>query len=244
MRLKIISKAKGEKVICAKAAFTLAEVLITLAIIGVVAALTIPTLLNNYNDKVLETKYKKAINIMTNGFKLMMANEQVFGVKDLAIMQCYDIDCYLDEYKKVFKIVRDNSSPDIMQAFGDEYTIPIDNQKISFAGNEEQAPLFQTADGISYMGVPQNGEIRFYADLNGRSEPNTFGKDMFMFSLSGNGLLTDETSILLAMESCSLKHPENCTTEADCMRIREEEINTQGGSAIIWKDNHCSIAVH
>ena len=218
--------------------------MITLAIIGVVAALTIPTLLNNYNDKVLETRYKKAVNIMTNGFKLMMSNEQVFDVKDLAIMQCSDIDCYLDEYKKVFKIVRDNSSPDIMQAFGDAYTIPIDNQKISFAGNEEQAPLFQTADGISYMGMPQSSEINFYADLNGRSEPNTFGKDMFMFSLSGNGLLTDETSILLAMVTCSLENLRACTTEADCMKIREEEINTQGGSSIIWKDNHCIIAVH
>lgn len=238
MRLKIISKAKGKKVICAKAAFTLAEVLITLAIIGVVAALTIPTLLNNYNDKVLETRYKKAVNIMTNGFKLMMSNEQVFDVKDLAIMQCSDIDCYLDEYKKVFKIVRDNSSPDIMQAFGDEYTIPRNNQKLSFVGIEEEVPLFQTADGISYMGVPQNGEISFYADLNGRSEPNTFGKDMFIFYLSGNGLLIDRTSIFLP-ESCSLKHLENCTTEADCMRIRDEVINKQGWSDIIWKNNSC-----
>ena len=157
-------------------------------------------------------------------------------------MQCSDIDCYLDEYKKVFKIVRDNSSPDIIQTFGEEYTI--NNQKISFAGNEKYAPIFQTADGISYMGMPQSSEINFYADLNGRSEPNTFGKDMFMFSLSGNGLLTDETSILLAMVTCSLENLRACTTEADCMKIREEEINTQGGSAIIWKDNHCSIAVH
>ena len=239
---KNFEQSKRKKVTAAKAAFTLAEVLITLAIIGVVAALTIPTLLNNYNDKVLETRYKKAVNIMTNGFKLMMSNEQVFDVKDLAIMQCSDIDCYLDEYKKVFKIVRDNSSPDIIQTFGEEYTI--NNQKISFAGNEEQAPIFQTADGISYMGMPQSSEINFYADLNGRSEPNTFGKDMFMFSLSGNGLLTDETSILLAMVTCSLENLRACTTEADCMKIREEEINTQGGSAIIWKDNHCIIAAH
>ncbi len=239
---KNFEQSKRKKVTAAKAAFTLAEVLITLAIIGVVAALTIPTLLNNYNDKVLETRYKKAVNIMTNGFKLMMSNEQVFDVKDLAIMQCSDIDCYLDEYKKVFKIVRDNSSPDIIQTFGEEYTI--NNQKISFAGNEKYAPIFQTADGISYMGMPQSSEINFYADLNGRSEPNTFGKDMFMFSLSGNGLLTDETSILLAMVTCSLENLRACTTEADCMKIREEEINTQGGSAIIWKDNHCSIAAH
>ena len=231
-----------------KKAFTLAEVLITLAIIGIVAALTIPTLLNNYNDKVLETRYKKAVNIMTNGFKLMMSNEQVFDVKDLAIMQCSDIDCYLDEYKKVFKIVRDNSSPDIIQTFGEEYTI--NNQKISFAGNEKYAPIFQTADGISYMGMPQNGEIMFYADLNGRSEPNTFGKDMFVFSLSGNGLLIDGTSVFLPEQepeqepsepACSIEYPEACTTEADCMRIRDEAINKYGWSYIQWSNNQCTL---
>lgn len=36
-----------------KKAFTLAEVLITLGIIGVVAALTIPTLVNNYRKKAI-----------------------------------------------------------------------------------------------------------------------------------------------------------------------------------------------
>ena len=236
---KNFEQSKRKKVTAAKAAFTLAEVLITLAIIGVVAALTIPTLLNNYNDKVLETRYKKAVNIMTNGFKLMMSNEQVFDVKDLAIMQCSDIDCYLDEYKKVFKIVRDNSSPDIIQTFGEEYTI--NNQKISFAGNEKYAPIFQTADGISYMGMPQSSEIMFYADLNGRSEPNTFGKDMFMFSLSGNGLLTDETSNFSPQEPCSIESPWACTTEADCMRIRVEAIIKYGWSDIQWSNNQCTL---
>lgn len=44
-----------------KNAFTLAEVLITLGIIGVVAALTIPTLVNNYRKKQFETGLKKNI---------------------------------------------------------------------------------------------------------------------------------------------------------------------------------------
>ena len=42
-----------------KSAFTLAEVLITLAIIGVVAAMTIPTLISSYREKVVETKLVK-----------------------------------------------------------------------------------------------------------------------------------------------------------------------------------------
>ena len=42
-----------------EAAFTLAEVLITLGIIGVVAAITIPTLVQNYRQHVVETRLQK-----------------------------------------------------------------------------------------------------------------------------------------------------------------------------------------
>ena len=42
-----------------KKAFTLAEVLIVLGIVGVVAALTLPSLITNYKVKVLKTQFKK-----------------------------------------------------------------------------------------------------------------------------------------------------------------------------------------
>lgn len=47
-------------------AFTLAEVLITLGIIGVVAAITMPTIVAKTQDKVLTTQFKKAYNITSN----------------------------------------------------------------------------------------------------------------------------------------------------------------------------------
>lgn len=50
--------------------FTLAEVLITLAIIGIVAAVTIPTLVQNYKKKVVETKLLRVYSVMNNAIKL------------------------------------------------------------------------------------------------------------------------------------------------------------------------------
>lgn len=47
---------------CKQLAFTLAEVLITLAIIGVVAALTIPNLISSYNEKIIITSLKKTLS--------------------------------------------------------------------------------------------------------------------------------------------------------------------------------------
>ena len=48
-----------------KNGFTLSEVLITLAVIGVVAVLTLPDLIQNYQKSVTETRLKKAYSMLT-----------------------------------------------------------------------------------------------------------------------------------------------------------------------------------
>ena len=45
-------------------AFTLAEVLITLAVIGVVAAVTIPNLVKNYQTKIRDVQFKKVYSVL------------------------------------------------------------------------------------------------------------------------------------------------------------------------------------
>ena len=52
-----------------KAAFTLAEVLITLGIIGIVAAMTLPTLIVNHRKQVALTKIKHTYNILSNALE-------------------------------------------------------------------------------------------------------------------------------------------------------------------------------
>jgi prepilin-type N-terminal cleavage/methylation domain-containing protein len=49
-----------------KKGFTLAEVLITLAIIGIVAALTIPAVVKNYQETQLKAQFKKQYSVLTN----------------------------------------------------------------------------------------------------------------------------------------------------------------------------------
>ena len=61
-----------------KIAFTLAEVLITLGIIGIVAALTIPTLAGVYKKKMLETKLRKTIAVLTEVVRRIEADEGSF----------------------------------------------------------------------------------------------------------------------------------------------------------------------
>ena len=56
-----------------KNAFTLAEVLITLAIIGVVAAMTMPTLINNTNGAQFKTAYKKGLSVLSQAVVMNIA---------------------------------------------------------------------------------------------------------------------------------------------------------------------------
>lgn len=116
--------------------FTLAEVLITLGIIGVVAALTLPTLISKYKKHVLAVQTQSTISILENGFRQMMANDGVDSLLDTeafkntysnenpAGCQGYDVDekifsdvneckTFVAEMNKYFNIVHGYLSSEI-----------------------------------------------------------------------------------------------------------------------------------
>ena len=63
---QIAQQVRNDMIFSRKAAFTLAEVLIALGIIGVVAALTLPSLIAKYQEKVLVNQAKKNYALVTN----------------------------------------------------------------------------------------------------------------------------------------------------------------------------------
>ena len=62
--------SNGLKVFEKRSAFTLAETLITLAIIGVVAALTIPAVIQKYQERVTITKLKKTYSLLNQAYQM------------------------------------------------------------------------------------------------------------------------------------------------------------------------------
>ena len=64
---------QDDRVLKKKAAFTLAEVLITLGIIGVVAAMTLPTLIANYQKKVVETRLISFYSKINQAYRMSYA---------------------------------------------------------------------------------------------------------------------------------------------------------------------------
>ena len=85
--------------------FTLAEVLITLGIIGIVAAMTIPGLVTNYKVKVLESKFKKADAVLQQAL-LATANEIGYDTLTGLVTSSTDSDFndILPDLNKAWKI--------------------------------------------------------------------------------------------------------------------------------------------
>ena len=70
-KLQFLKRVQGDLI--KNCAFTLAEVLITLGIIGVVAAMTIPTLMANVKAHQYSVKFKKTVSTLSNAAKMSQA---------------------------------------------------------------------------------------------------------------------------------------------------------------------------
>lgn len=176
-----------------KTAFTMAEVLITLGIIGVVAALTLPTLIHKQKNKALETSFKKAYSNLSNAYNLVIADEiPVFVRNPTESRPDGDVDSnsyfareIYKQYRKIKKISA--SEKEKYKNSAKNYTLksaalfPQCSQYMN-GGNAFIAP-----DG-SILSIMQNcGALWFTIDTNGLIKgPNALGHDIFIFVAEPN----------------------------------------------------------
>ena len=81
-------------------AFTLAEVLITLGIIGIVAAMTIPTLMSKIQEKRYTTQYKKIFSELNQTMKMLENDES----SPITMCKSFDDTCFRDQFATKMKI--------------------------------------------------------------------------------------------------------------------------------------------
>src|SRR5574344_2046184 len=70
-----------------RTAFTLAEVMIVLGIIGIVASMTIPTLMNKVAKQEYLTALKKFYSTHTDGWSRLLADEGLQRLEDTSVFQ-------------------------------------------------------------------------------------------------------------------------------------------------------------
>lgn len=178
-----------------KIAFTLAEVLITLGIIGVVAAMTIPSLIQSYKEKATVTAVKQSYSIFAQALK--MVAQDYPNLQDLTDSNLSPKENSQIMFNEISKHIKKIKSCDIDNACMPSLYININDQPTEAwdkAGNIQTGVL---ANGTSFwiLNLPQNdienstysGQIGI--DINGNKRPNKFGVDFFWFTFNKNGEL-------------------------------------------------------
>ena len=148
-----------------KCAFTLAEILITLMIIGIVAALTIPSVITNYQQQEYKTGLKKAVSVINEAIQLNIAQD---GEKP---SQNASLASYLKKHMNII-------SSRMLISQGKQYIDSNRNIAYAYFNND----TFYTADGMRFE-IPTSAGGNLYLHES--------GQDLFTLK-EGYGPKTDE----------------------------------------------------
>ena len=182
-------------------AFTLAEVLITLGIIGVVAALTLPTIIQHKTEKATVVKLQKFSSTFENAFNMAIAEHgpvsQWFEGDIRQAGSCHEVWDKVVPYMP--PIIKDCTGKRESGCFSKMlYSLDgIESVNTSEWANYCKA-IFSDGIAVSMMQTPWRygffkdlgtayGNI--YIDLNGAEAPNTYDKDIFRFTLVEKGVI-------------------------------------------------------
>ena len=211
-------------------AFTLAEVLITLTILGIVAILTVQTIENVYKKKTLVAQLQKTYALVAGAVQKLMSDEMAVDLENTYIRGFYDYseDSYSVRYgsfenffKTYFRIVEDCGVPQnefSEKCFGDKYTTlngATISKNLLFSSKycvvvNSGATICASQASSNYRerrnyGPKAHGYFDVTVDVNGPDKPNKAGRDVFTFSIYTDGKVS---------ESYNSRRPERCLDPA------------------------------
>ena len=122
-----------------KKAFTLAEVLITLMIIGIVAALTIPSVISNYQQQEFKTGLKKAVSVLNEAIQMNISQdgETPYDRAHPEEEEIGGLSTFLSRHMNIIKVIRGGYQSSIRDNNG--------NSRVQFYNT-----AFYTTDGMRF----------------------------------------------------------------------------------------------
>lgn len=158
--------------------FTLAEVLITLGIIGVVAAITIPVIQSKIQDEEYKTAYRKAYSDLSQAMAQAIQEQVLIPRTGSNTSEASASEWAV--IKNAFKVAKSCDSNNLFQCW-------VDAELICTGACNGNLPVvsskgFVDASGRAWVQYHYGYNI-FLVDTNGSKNPNKFGKDRWIFTL-------------------------------------------------------------
>lgn len=177
-----------------KMAFTLAEVLIVLMAIGIIAEITIPTLVKNIQTAETVGMLKKEYSVLSQAYTM--------AVQENGTPESWDIsdsasDTGALNLSKIFvpylKIIKDCGLSEgcwapntyTLSSSGRAKLLLADGTSLGFYSYGTGCTASQSATSIQLQTICGIA----YVDLNGAKAPNLAGKDVFVFNITRSGVI-------------------------------------------------------
>lgn len=201
-----------------KKAFTLAEVLITLSIIGVISLITIPAININITKTRYETSLKKFYQTANVATQKFLVDKGVRYLSSTGLFSSINANAAVDfsenvinpkvgpEFiQKYFRVLKYCDNSDIMVCYNNQKTILLNGGLYEDPDKMTDAYKFRTMDGMFVYLRPYINILNLYkvdsddignfivgvymVDVNGSQRPNVVGKDIFYYHIANNGEL-------------------------------------------------------
>ncbi len=197
-------------------AYTLAEVLIVVAIIGVVAMLTVPKVMKNYRNKIYATRIRKVYAMLADAVQSAMTEERAtnfYETKAGHANSCSDsdsTDCtdgagyFLNTYFATVKV--NCKTAGSTSCFAHGYTTLGGNAVADFTS--EYCAQLKTGEAICLEYNSTDKKTYVYVDINSKDIPNVAGRDLFYMMIEDDGTLSDYKNTSAAQ--CSKTNPAGC----------------------------------
>lgn len=184
-----------------KFGFTLAEVLVTLGIIGVVSAMTIPSLTQAWQKQAYATQLKKIYSSLSQAAMQAIQEDEAIRLEESSYIGENGVKEF---FRKNFKIVQECNGS-ITPCFASKYKTIDGVEHNSSDWRADYAVT--TADGYSiavvwnglefyrsYGDYDSHGYFSLQVDINGKKGPNVGGRDLFHLELYSDGKVAESYS--------------------------------------------------
>ena len=183
-----------------KVAFTLGEVLITLAIIGVVAAVTLPMLVKNYQKKTTVIKLRKTISTLNQALKLSEVDNGDYEIWQQP-SSTFTFNQYVDTYWLPYMKIAKRCTSMYVCGYKPNYGVNFRHFQynggtigISFFVANNNPIMLQDGTVIKFDVLAEGGyadanQKIIRVDLNGSKKPNKLGRDLFYLIRNEKGYI-------------------------------------------------------
>lgn len=195
-------------------AFTLTEVLLAIVIVGVIAALVLPSVVTSFQQEIMNHQYSREVNAIHNALDNLTVAENKSSFFSTMMYLDSEPSTYKDSsgkfIKKYLRIAHDCGDSN-GSCFADTYYEFKNNDKVVYKPDYKGA-CAQLKNGSSLCLIPQiaANKIEGIIDLNGPKGPNVYGKDLrpFSFEPKTRTSLSHETEEILFMDEDPIKDEE------------------------------------